>query len=103
MTDPRIDDYAKLLVEECLDVQPGWQVMVSGGVLARPLIEEVFRLLGRKGGYAISPPKLAGQGLHPRLGPGGADGAAGQPGADRDAPLPRGRRLDRDRSSREHT
>jgi aminopeptidase len=60
MTDPRIEDYAKLLVEECLDVQPGWQVMVSAGVLARPLIESIFRLLGKKGAYAI-----------PRLGFGG--------------------------------
>ena len=39
MNDPRVDAYAKLLVEQCLDVQPGWQVVVSGGVLARPLIE----------------------------------------------------------------
>ena len=60
MTDPRIEDYAKLLVEECLDVQPGWQVMVSAGVLARPLIESIFRLLGQKGAYAV-----------PRLGFGG--------------------------------
>ncbi len=64
MTDPRIDEYAKLLVEECLDVQPGWQVMVSGGALARPLIESVFRLLGQKGAYAIPRISLAGQGFN---------------------------------------
>ena len=63
MTDPRIDDYAKLLVEECLDVQPGWQVMVSAGALARPLIESVFRLLARRGAYAIPRISLAGQGF----------------------------------------
>ena len=64
MTDPRIDEYAKLLVEECLDVQPGWQVMVSGGALARPLIESIFRLLGQKGAYAIPRISLAGQGFN---------------------------------------
>jgi aminopeptidase len=60
MTDPRIEAYAKLLVEECLDVQPGWQVMVSAGALARPLIDEVFRLLGRKGAYALPRINVAG-------------------------------------------
>ena len=30
MADPRIESYAKLLVETCLDVQPGWQVVVGG-------------------------------------------------------------------------
>jgi aminopeptidase len=64
MSDPRIDEYAKLLVEECLDVQPGWQVMVSAGALARPLIESVFRLLGQKGAYAIPRISLAGQGFN---------------------------------------
>jgi aminopeptidase len=64
MTDPRIEDYAKLLVEECLDVQPGWQVMVSGGALGRPLLEAVFRLLGQKGAYAIPRISLAGQGFN---------------------------------------
>jgi aminopeptidase len=60
MTDPRIEAYAKLLVDECLDVQPGWQVMVSAGALARPLIDEVFRLLGRKGAYALPRINVAG-------------------------------------------
>ena len=64
MTDPRIDDYAKLLVEECLDVQPGWQVMVSAGALARPLVEAVFRLLGQKGAYAIPRISLTGAGFN---------------------------------------
>jgi aminopeptidase len=58
--DHRVDDYAKLLVEQCLDVQPGWQVIVSGGVLARPLIEEVNKLLGRRGAYAIQRLSLTG-------------------------------------------
>jgi aminopeptidase len=60
VTDPRVEDYAKLLVEQCLDVQPGWQVVVSGGVLARPLLEEVNALLGRRGAYAIQRLSLNG-------------------------------------------
>jgi aminopeptidase len=60
MKDARVDEYAKLLVEQCLDVQPGWQVMVSGGVLARPLIEAVNRRLGQRGAYAIQRLSLTG-------------------------------------------
>jgi aminopeptidase len=53
LTDPRLADYARLLVERCVDVQPGWQVAVSGGYLARPLMLEVVRLIGRRGAYAL--------------------------------------------------
>jgi aminopeptidase len=60
MTDQRVEAYAKLLVEECLDVQPGWQVMVTGGVLARPLLEAVSALLARRGAYAIQRVSLTG-------------------------------------------
>ena len=60
MKDGRVEDYARLLVEQCLDVQPGWQVIVSGGILARPLIEEVNKLLGRRGAYAIQRLSLTG-------------------------------------------
>jgi leucyl aminopeptidase (aminopeptidase T) len=50
--DPRVDAYAAVLVDKCLDVQPGWQVLVRGGVLARPLIEGVSRLIAKRGAYA---------------------------------------------------
>jgi aminopeptidase len=60
VTDRRVEDYARLLVEECLDVQPGWQVMVTGGMLARPLIEAVSALLARRGAYAVQRLSLAG-------------------------------------------
>lgn len=53
MPDPRIEQYARLLVERCINVQPGWQVIVQSSVLARPLVEEVLRLIGRRGAYAI--------------------------------------------------
>ena len=48
MADPRIEQYARLLVERCVDVQPGWEVLVIGSTRARPLIEEVVRAIGRR-------------------------------------------------------
>jgi aminopeptidase len=53
LTDPRVGEYARLLVERCVDVQPGWQVAVSGGYLARPLLLEVVRLIARRGAHAL--------------------------------------------------
>jgi aminopeptidase len=51
--DPRIDDYARLLVERSLGVEPGWQVAVRGNHLGRPLIEAVIEQVARKGAYPI--------------------------------------------------
>jgi aminopeptidase len=53
MADPRIESYARLLVERCVDVQPGWQVLVAGTPLARPLLEEVARTIARRRAYAL--------------------------------------------------
>jgi aminopeptidase len=64
VNDPRVEQYAKLLVETCVDVQPGWQVLVTGGVLARPLLEAVSREVARRGAYAIQRPSLAGSGIN---------------------------------------
>jgi aminopeptidase len=51
--DPRIDEYARLLVERSVAVQPGWQVSVRGTHLARPLIEAVVEQIARIGAYPI--------------------------------------------------
>src|SRR5262245_60474047 len=53
MNDPRVEQYARLLVDTCVRVQPGWQVIVAGSVYARPLLEEVTRQVARKGAHAI--------------------------------------------------
>ena len=53
MSDPRAEQYATLLVEECLDVQPGWEVVVQSSPPGRPLVEAVIRALARRGAYAI--------------------------------------------------
>jgi aminopeptidase len=51
--DPRVGEYAQLLVERCLGVQPGWQVMVVSTPLARPLVEKLVRLIARNGAYPL--------------------------------------------------
>lgn len=53
MADPRVEQYGKLLVERCIDVQPGWQVVVVASALARPLVEEVVRAIGRRKAYPV--------------------------------------------------
>jgi aminopeptidase len=60
--DSRIEQYARLLIETCIDVQPGWQVIVSSSPLARPLVEEVSRQLARRGAYALLRLSLNGVG-----------------------------------------
>ena len=60
MRDPRLEQYAGILVDTCVGVQPGWQVLVSAGPLARPLVDEVSRLLGERGAYALTRQNLAG-------------------------------------------
>jgi aminopeptidase len=62
--DPRVEQYAKLLVGTCIDVQPGWQVLVMGGVLARPLLEAVSREVARHGAYAVQRLSLTGSGIN---------------------------------------
>jgi aminopeptidase len=51
--DPRVDAYAELLVERCLDVQPGWQVLIRSQPAARQAIEEIIRRIARKGAYPL--------------------------------------------------
>jgi aminopeptidase len=53
LTDPRVDAYARLLVERCLDVQPGWQVLIRSTPLARPALEALQREIARRGAYAL--------------------------------------------------
>ena len=53
MADPRVEAYARLLVEHCLDVQPGWQVLIRTQPASRPLLEELVRGIARRGAYAV--------------------------------------------------
>jgi len=51
--DPRVAAYAELLVERCLGVQPGWQVLIRSQPAARPALDELVRLIARKGAYPL--------------------------------------------------
>jgi aminopeptidase len=53
MRDPRIDAYARLLVERCVGVQPGWEVLIRSTTLARPLVEAVIEEIGRRGAHPL--------------------------------------------------
>jgi aminopeptidase len=53
VADPRVQEYARLIVERSIDVQPRWQVMVISQPAARPLLEEVVRLVARRGAYPL--------------------------------------------------
>jgi aminopeptidase len=51
--DPRVNDYARLLVERCLGVQPGWQVLIRSQPAARAAIDELTRLIANRGAYPL--------------------------------------------------
>jgi aminopeptidase len=53
MADPRDRQLAELLVDTCVGVQPGWQVLVIGTPQGRPLLEEIVRLVGERDAYAL--------------------------------------------------
>lgn len=53
MPDLRDRTYAELIVNDCLDVQPGWQVHVGGNPQARPLLEELCGAIARRGAYSL--------------------------------------------------
>jgi len=55
--DARVRDLAALLVDRCLDVQPGWQVSVRATPLARPLVQELARAVAHRGAYFL--PRLS--------------------------------------------
>jgi aminopeptidase len=61
--DPRIEQYAKLLVDDCVHVQEGWQVLVRSQPLAKPLIDAVSREIARRGAYAIPRISLESSGV----------------------------------------
>jgi aminopeptidase len=48
MRDPRVDDYARLLVGRCVGVRPGWEVLIRATPLARPLVEAMMEEIARR-------------------------------------------------------
>lgn len=53
MVDPRVSEYARLLVSRCIDARPGWQVVIRTDPPARPLVEELEHELALRGAYAL--------------------------------------------------
>jgi aminopeptidase len=53
LADPRIEDYARLLVDTCVDVRPRDQVLVQSSPLGRPLVEAVTRRVGERGAWSL--------------------------------------------------
>jgi aminopeptidase len=53
MADPRDRQLAELLVDTCVGVQPGWQVLVISTPHGRPLVEEVVRRIAERDAYAL--------------------------------------------------
>jgi aminopeptidase len=49
--DPRIEEYARLIVSRCVGVRPGWTVYLRSTPLARPLVEALAAEIGRAGAY----------------------------------------------------
>ena len=53
MKDPRIENLAKLLVNYCVEVQPGDRVLLNGSIEAMPLVTETYRQVLRAGGHPL--------------------------------------------------
>ncbi len=60
MRDPRLERYAGILIDTCVGVEPGWQVIILASPLARPLVDEVARQLGARGAYALLRQNMGG-------------------------------------------
>jgi aminopeptidase len=60
MRDPRLERYAEILVDTCVGVQPGWQVIVAAGAPGRPLVDEVVGLIAKRGAYALIRQNISG-------------------------------------------
>jgi aminopeptidase len=53
MRDQRNRQLAELLVDTCVGVQPGWEVVVVGSPLARPLVEEIAQVVAERDAYVL--------------------------------------------------
>lgn len=53
MHDPRVEAYAALLVDRCIDPRPGWQVLVATTDEAKPLARALSRRLAQRGAWCL--------------------------------------------------
>src|SRR5215472_12851890 len=59
LMDPRIERWAKTLVNYCLQVQPGQMVLLVASPVAEPLLAEVYRATLRAGGHPVTQIQLS--------------------------------------------
>lgn len=53
MADPRITNFAKVLVERCTRVQPGDRILIEATTAAEPLVRELYVQILKKGGHPV--------------------------------------------------
>jgi aminopeptidase len=51
LADPRVVNFAKILVERCTRVQPGDRILIEATTAAEPLVRELYIQILEKGGY----------------------------------------------------
>ena len=51
MADPRVTNFAKVLVERCTSVQPGDRILIESTTAAEPLVRELYVQILEKGGH----------------------------------------------------
>ena len=62
MPDPRLESWAKVLVNYSVAVKPGQTVAITGGIAAEPLFRAIYREVVRAGGHPVMLPVLNGLG-----------------------------------------
>ena len=67
MRDSRDRQLAELLVDTCVGVQPGWQVLVVGSPPGRPFLEEIVRVVAERDAYALLRVTFDEANITPRL------------------------------------
>ena len=61
MADARIEKFAEVVVEYCLEIKEGDVLLIRSETIAEPLIREAYRLAVRKGAYPHISLSLPGQ------------------------------------------
>lgn len=61
MLNPYLEKYARLLVDYCLEIQPGDRLLIRTTTLAQPLVKEVYRCALRRGGHVLLDLSFEGQ------------------------------------------
>ncbi|MFL7871189.1 MAG: aminopeptidase [Anaerolineales bacterium] len=51
MADPRVTNFARILVERCTHVQPGDRILIEATTAAEPLVRELYIQILEKGGH----------------------------------------------------